>query len=134
MPGELRSPLPAESRLQPGLAAPQSLLAEWAARWRARWRGHAGGALLLPGLRRAHIARRGFQLDGPGAMPVLLDHHQMPVGRDGDDVHPVDAINHIDVMLLPGAGGDDPVGAEGEDAEIADVLGADFLPGLDVHG
>jgi hypothetical protein len=30
-------------------------------------------------------------------MPVLLDHHQTALRRDGDDVHPVDAIKHINV-------------------------------------
>ena len=86
------------------------------------------------GLARVHHAAGNLQLDGVRAVPILLDHHDLPVGRDGDDVDPVDAVEDEEVVLLAGARIDGGVGAQLEDAEIADEFGTDGFPGLNHFG
>jgi len=80
------------------------------------------------GLARVHHAAGNLQLDGVRAVTILLDHHEPPVGRDGDDVDPVDAVEDEEIVFLAGARGNFHVGAQFEDAKVADEFGADFLP------
>ena len=86
------------------------------------------------GLARVHHAAGNLQLDGVRAVAILLDHHELLVGRDGDDVDPVDGIKNVEVMLLAGARRDFYVGVQLEDAEVADEFGADLFPRLNHFG
>ena len=49
---------------------------------------HGGGHRV--GLVRIHHAAGNLQLNGVRAVAILLDHHELLVRRDGDDVYPVD--------------------------------------------
>ena len=87
------------------------------------WRGIAG----------IHQAAGDFQFDGVGALAILFDQDHLLIRGEGDDVDPVDAINDKEAVFAAGARGDFEVFAEGEDAEIAEVFGGGFAPGMD-HG
>ena len=63
------------------------------------------------------------------AMPKLLHHHQFLLRRYGDDVHPVGAINHKEIMLRLRARRHFPIRAYGEDSKIPERLCAGLLPG-----
>ena len=52
---------------------------------------------------RVDHAAGNLQFDRFGPVPELLDHHQLLVRREGDHVHPVDAIDDVEIVLLVGA-------------------------------
>ena len=81
-----------------------------------------------------HHAAGDFEFDGIGTVAVLVDHDELASGGEGDDVHPIDGLDDVKIVLLAGAGGNLKIGADGEDAEVADRFGADFFPGLDRAG
>jgi len=83
------------------------------------------------GFVRIHHAAGNLQFNGAGPVAILLDHHELLVGRDGDDVDPVDAVEDEEVVLFAGARVDGGVRAQLEDAEVADEFGAGFLPWFD---
>ncbi|MFM1944068.1 MAG: hypothetical protein RI897_3050 [Verrucomicrobiota bacterium] len=60
-----------------------------------------------------------------------MDEDDFVVGGGGDDIDPIGAIDDVKGVFLSGARGDGVVFAEGEDAEVAEVSGAGFFPGLD---
>jgi hypothetical protein len=72
-----------------------------------------------------------FEFHGFGAVAVLLDEDEFVVGGGSDDIHPIGAIDDVEGVFLSGAWGDGVVFAEGEDAEVTEVAGAGFFPGLD---
>jgi hypothetical protein len=80
------------------------------------------------GLARVHHAAGNLQLDGVRAVTILLDHHKSLVGRDGDDVDPVDAVEDEEVVFLASARGYFEIRSQLENAEIADEFGTDFFP------
>jgi len=80
------------------------------------------------GLARVHHAAGNLQLDGVRAVTILLDEHELPFGRDGDDVDPVDAVEDEEIMFPAGARGNLEIGAQLEDAEVADEFGTNFFP------
>ena len=47
-----------------------------------------------------HHAAGNFQFYRVRAVAVLLNHHEILVRRDGNNVHPIDAINDDKLMLL----------------------------------
>ena len=51
---------------------------------------------------------------------VLLHHHQLLVGREGDDIDPVDTFEDVKIVFLAGARREADVRAQLEDAEITD--------------
>ena len=55
------------------------------------------------GLAGVHHAAGNFQLHGFRALPVLLDQHYLTFRREGDDVHPVGALEDDHLMLGAGA-------------------------------
>jgi hypothetical protein len=69
-----------------------------------------------------------LEFDGIGAMPVLFDHHELAVLGDRARIHPVDAVDDVEVVLLAGSGGDLDVGADREDPEVPDRSGAQARP------
>src|SRR6266568_8649684 len=66
-------------------------------------------------------------------MTVLLDHDQLPVRGHRQHVHPIHAFDHVKVVPLTRPRGNLFVRTHREDAEVADGLGADFLPGSNHH-
>lgn len=72
-----------------------------------------------------------LKFDGVGSVPVLFDHHEFPVLCDCTGIHPVNAVDDVEVVLLSGAGGDLDVGADGEDPEVPDRSGAQARPRTD---
>ena len=80
------------------------------------------------GVLRVNDAAGDFQLHRVRALAILLDHHQLPVGCDGDDVDPIDAVEDEEVMFFAGAWVDTEVGTQLEDAKITDEFGTDFFP------
>src|SRR3989304_6317660 len=80
---------------------------------------------------RVHHAARNLQLHRVRAVAELFDHHQLLIGRDGDDIHPVDAVENDEVVFFASARRNFFVRPHRENAEVADGRGTDFLPGLD---
>ena len=74
------------------------------------------------GLASVHHAAGNLQLDGVRAVTKLLDHHEPLVGRDGDDVNPVDAVEDEEVVFLAGARRNFKIRAQLEDAEVTEQL------------
>ena len=77
---------------------------------------------------RIHHAAGNFQLDGVRADAILLHHHELLVGCDGDDIDPANGVENEKLMFLAGARIDAGVGADFENAKITDGFAADFLP------
>ena len=71
---------------------------------------------------RVHHAPRDFQLHGVRAMTVLLDHYQVLVGGERDDIHPIDGVDHEKIVLLPGPRRDLGIRTERENPKIAERL------------
>src|SRR5262249_21687821 len=89
--------------------------------------GHRRGVLGV------HYTARDFQLDGVGTVSILLDEHQLLIGRAGDDIDPVDTIEHKEIVLAARARRNLPVAAQSEHAEIAKRLRTKLGPRLN-HG
>ena len=82
------------------------------------------------GLARIHHAAGDFEFHGVRAVAVLLHHHELLVGRNGNDVDPVDAVEDVKIVFLAGARRDFHVRPQFEDAEITDELRTDLFPRL----
>jgi hypothetical protein len=48
------------------------------------------------------IAAGNFQFDRVRPVAILLNHHKLLLGCDGDNVHPIDAVNDVEVVLSAG--------------------------------
>src|SRR5438874_13532089 len=66
-------------------------------------------------------------------MPKLLDHHQFPVGSDGDDINPIHTVDHKKIVWLFGPWRNLMVGADAEDPKIPHRFRSNLRPGLN-HG
>ena len=64
-------------------------------------------------------------------MAILLHHHDVPIGRERHDIDPMHTVEDEEIMFLTGARIDEQIGAQLEDAEIAERFGAKFFPRLD---
>ena len=93
----------------------------------------AHGGCHRVGLAGVHHAAGNLQFHGVRAVPVLLDHHEHSVGREGDDVDPVNTVEDVIIVFLAGTRRNFHVGAQFEDAEVADGRRTDFFPRLG-HG
>ena len=67
-------------------------------------------------------------------MTILLDHHQMIVRRDRDNVHPIYGVDHEHFVFTAVARWNFAVGTKRKDAKIAQQFGTDLSPGLDHFG
>jgi hypothetical protein len=61
-------------------------------------------------------------------MPILLHHHQLLIGSERNDVHPVDGLEHEEFVVFARARRDFEIGSNPEDSEITDSPGTDFFP------
>jgi len=85
------------------------------------------------GFVRVHHAAGYFEFDGLGAVAVLLDHDDLAGGGKGDDVHPVDGFDDVEVVFLAGAGGNECVAADAEDFVVGEFFGGAPGPDLGFH-
>ena len=77
-----------------------------------------------------HHAAGQLKLDRIGAVPKLLDHDHFVLGRQGDNIDPIDRIERIVGDLGTGTRGALAGRLQGEDFVIADHLGAKHRPRL----
>ena len=64
-------------------------------------------------------------------MTVLLDEHNFARRSNCNNVYPIDAFDDEKIMFLPGAGRNNAIGADTENAEIGSLTRIEFLPGLE---
>jgi hypothetical protein len=75
-----------------------------------------------------HDAAGNLQLDGVRAVAELLHHHQLAVRRHREHVHPVHAVDDEKVVRPAGTRRNFFIRANGEDAVVAERLGARLGP------